>query len=219
MSPDNETQNQTEPPKGVVHRLSLYLRELRKLAADSKVRISSTRLGELLDLNPAQVRKDLSYLGQIGLPGVGYRCVDLIERIQQTLGTHRTWPVALFGCGKIGQALLSYGGFDSQGFHIVAAFDADFEVIGTVHGGIRVESISDAAASIERLGIRLAIIAVPAEQAQATADQLVTAGIQGILNFAPVVLVLPKSVSVVAVDLAIGLEQLAFGVVRQLEND
>ncbi len=206
------------PPKGAVQRLSLYLRELRKSASEGRDRISSTRLGKLLDLKPAQVRKDLSYLGQAGQPGVGYVCQDLIGLIQRTLGTDRKWPVALVGCGKIGQALLGYGGFDPQGFQIVAAFDSDPDIVGTAHGALTVQDVDQVADSIRRQGIRLAIVAVPADAAQATADRLVLAGIEGILNFAPVVLVLPKTVRVVAVDLAIGLEQLVFGVVRQLEN-
>jgi redox-sensing transcriptional repressor len=202
-------------PKAVVNRLSCYLRELQNLLADGIDTVSSSQLGRRLGFTDAQVRKDLAHFGQFGYPGVGYRCHELIDRIKQILGTNRPWPVALVGVGNLGRALLRYKGFEKQGFRVTAAFDADPDKIGRRIEGIPVAALEDLPAAVKELGIRLAIIAVPAHEAQQIADELVSAGVVGILNFAPVALSLPNHVSRVGVDLASELEQLAFAVVNR----
>lgn len=206
----------TEPvPKAVVSRLSLYLRELQHLQRDGSATTSSTQLGKLLGLTDAQVRKDLAYFGQFGYPGIGYRCDELIDKIRQILGTNREWPVVLVGVGNLGRALLGYRGFAHQGFKVVAALDIDAEKAGSLIDGVPVHSLDDLEATVERLGIRLAILAVPGPAAQGVADRLVRAGVVGVLNFAPVTLSLPPEVRTVGVDLAIELEQLAFAVANR----
>ncbi len=205
-------------PKAVVSRLSLYLRELQQLVAREKKTISSSKLGSLLGITDAQVRKDFAYFGQFGYPGVGYRCEELIENIRKILGTDRVWPVALIGCGHLGQALLGYGGFEKQGFRVVVAFDVDDQLVGSKIGEIPVRHLDDLAQWKAELDLHLAILAVPPQAAHAVAERLVESGITGILNFAPVTLNLPKSVSVVGVDLAMELEQLAFAVVKNLNK-
>lgn len=202
-------------PKGVVSRLSLYLRELQQLLRIGKKTISSSNLGKRLGVTDAQVRKDFAYFGQFGYPGIGYRCEELVLEIRRILGTDRTWPVALIGCGNLGQALLGYRGFGKQGFEVVAAFDVDPETVGQIFEGLKVRHLDSMPQTVEQLEIRLAILAVPAKAANQAVDALVSAGITGILNFAPVTLNLPKTVSVVGVDLAMELEQLAFAVVKQ----
>ena len=206
------------PPKAVVHRLSLYLRELQRLQRDGEETISSTQLGRLLGLSDAQVRKDLAYFGQFGYPGVGYRCQELMEQIRRILGTDRRWPVYLVGVGHLGQALLGYKGFGEQGFEIVAAFDIDPRKIGQTLGGVPVLDLQQIGEQVQRTGVRLVVLAVPAAEAQRVAEQLVGAGIHGILNFAPVTLSLPEGVSSVGVDLAIELEQLLFAVMNQIDR-
>lgn len=202
-------------PKAVVSRLSLYLRELQHLIREGSETTSSTQLGRLLGFTDAQVRKDLAYFGQFGYPGIGYRCDELIPAIKRILGTHREWPVALVGIGNLGRALLGYRGFGEQGFRVVAAFDVDPNKVGAVIEGVPVYALSDIAQIVQQYGIRLAIIAVPSAAAQSVADEVVKAGVDGVLNFAPVTISLPKEISTVGVDLAIELEQLAFSVISR----
>ena len=209
----NET-SETQVPKAVVSRLSLYLRELQQIIRAGEETISSTKLGKMLGITDAQVRKDFAYFGQFGYPGIGYRCEQLITEIRRILGTNRMSPVALIGCGNLGQALLGYRGFVRQGFSVVLAFDIDNGVVGKSIEGITVSHFDQLESAIELNGVRLAILAVPADAAQPVADRLVQAGITGILNFAPVTLNLPQAINVIGVDLAIELEQLSFAVVK-----
>ena len=205
-------------PKAVVSRLSLYLRELQVLVRDDKKTISSTKLGRLLGVTDAQVRKDFAYFGQFGYPGIGYRCEELIQEIRGILGTDRMWPAAMIGCGNLGQALLGYRGFQSQGFSVQAAFDIAQEIVGSTFHGLTVHHLDSLPGMVEEKGIQLAILAVPAEVAADVAELLVQSGVFGVLNFAPVTLNLPRSVSEVGVDLAMELEQLAFAVVKKGEK-
>ena len=199
-------------PKAVVSRLSLYLRELQQLLRDEQETISSTQLGKLLGFTDAQVRKDLATFGQFGYPGVGYRCEELTNAIRAILGTTTSWPVALLGVGNLGRALLGYRGFGNQGFRLVAAFDADPSVVGVGTGKgaakIPIYPITELAEQTQRRKIKLALLAVPAHAAQEVADLAVAAGIDGILNFAPITLSLPEQIPCIGVDLAIELEQL-----------
>jgi len=205
-------------PKAVVSRLSLYLRELQHLIRDGHETTSSNQLGRALGFTDAQVRKDLAYFGHFGYPGIGYRCEELISAIRKILGTHQQWSVALIGAGNLGRALLGYRGFQQQGFRVVAAFDSDHHKVGSLIDGVEVFHLDSLPEIAKARQIRLAIIAVPATAAQTVTEQLVAHGIEGILNFAPVTISLPDTVSQVGVDLAIELEQLAFAVAnRQAE--
>jgi redox-sensing transcriptional repressor len=203
-------------PKVVVSRISLYLRELQRLEASGQQTISSGQLGTLLGFSDAQVRKDLGFFGQFGYPGVGYRCDELIRAMRDILGTNHPWPVAMVGVGNLGQALLGYRGFGRQNFSIVAAFDADPAKVGQTIQGITIQPLAELPAAVQAKHIRLGMIVVPAQRAQEAADGLVAAGVDGIVNFAPVTLILPPHVQVVGVDLAIELEQLSFAVTSKL---
>lgn len=202
-------------PNVVVNRLSLYLRELQHLVREGRATISSSQLGKLLGFTDAQVRKDLAYFGHFGHPGIGYRCSELIDEIRSILGTDRQWTVTLVGVGNLGRALLRYRGFAAQGFRVVAAFDVDPRIVGTKVEGIPVHSLDRLAEVIRQQRIQIALITVPAAEAQLVADRLVDAGISGIVNFAPVTISLPNDVSLVGVDLATELEQLAFSVANR----
>src|SRR5687768_16259780 len=201
----DESTPESQVPKAVVSRLSLYLRELQHLVRDGYETTSSTQLGKLLGFTDAQVRKDLAYFGQFGYPGIGYRCGELMKAIKGILGTNQPWPMAIVGLGNLGRALMGYRGFQQQGFQIVAAFDVDPAKVGKFVESIPVHHLDDLSRIVAEHHIRLAIVAVPAASAQKVADALVTAGIEGILNFAPVTLILPKQVRTVGVDLAIEL--------------
>ena len=211
---DKTSKDPVGVPKAVVSRLSLYLRELQHWQREGKETVSSTQLGRLLGFTDAQVRKDLAYFGQFGYPGIGYKCQELIDAIRSILGTDRSWPVALVGCGHLGRALMGYKGFQQQGFDIVAAFDSDPKKIGEPLGEMRIADIKNFLKIADKLSIRLVILSVPATVAQRVAEALVDSGITGILNFAPVTLSLPNHVRVIGVDLAIEFEQLAFAVVK-----
>ena len=202
-------------PKAVVSRLSLYLREIQHLIAAGHATTSSGRLGRQLGFSDAQVRRDLAYFGHFGQPGVGYRCDELVAAIRGILGTDREWKVAMVGVGNLGQALLGYKGFASQGFKVVAAFDIDPTKTGQSVGSVPVYPLDQLEIVVRDQGIELGLLAVPASKAQQAADRLVAAGVTGILNFAPVTLNLPSDVSHVGVDLATELEQLCFSVANR----
>jgi redox-sensing transcriptional repressor len=202
--------SESRPSRAAVTRLSLYLRQLETLLQDGAAKVSSGQLGEALGVGDAQVRKDLALLGNLGQPGIGYPIHELAAAIRRTLGIDREWKVALVGVGNLARALLRYHGFAQQGFRIVALFDSDPEKVGQRLEGLKVQSPAQLPAVVAATGAELGIITVPAEHAQAVADELVSAGIRGILNFAPAILRLPPRVSLVSVDLAVQLEQLAF---------
>jgi redox-sensing transcriptional repressor len=199
-------------PKAVVNRLSLYLRELQHLLRAGQETISSSNLGGLLGFTDAQVRKDLAYFGHFGYPGIGYRCEELIAAIRQILGTDRGWSVAMVGTGNLGRALLGYRGFGHQNFKIVAAFDIDPNKVGGRIESVPIYHLDDLDSIIREHKIKLGMIVVPAPAAQSVADRLIQSGIEGIVNFAPVTLVVPPEISLVGVDLAVELEQLSFAV-------
>ena len=199
-------------PNPAVRRLSLYLRQLESLHRAARTTVSSKQLGESLGLTDAQVRKDLAYFGQFGHPGIGYRVDDLIAQVRRILGTDKTWNVILVGAGNLGRALSAYRGFEAKGFRLIAVFDNDPAKVGRRLGPLTIQPLTELADTIARESVKLAILAVPAEQAQALADQLIDAGVRGLLNFAPVSITVPPQVALNAVDLAVQLEQLSFQV-------
>ncbi len=211
-------------PNPTVKRLSLYLRELEALAAEHRLTLNSRQLGEKLGLTDAQVRKDLACFGQFGHPGIGYRVPELIEKLRQVLGTDRSWRACIVGAGNIGRALMPYTNrFVRKGFAIVAVFDADDRVVGQTIADHRVRPMNDLPRLVRDRDIKLGIIAVPAHAAQEVAERLIEAGVQGILNFAPVRLEVHDAVAVVDIDLSLTLEQLAFqaslGLTGSLDED
>ena len=204
--------SESEPrlSRASVARLSLYLRRLESLLGEGAAKVSSGQLGEPLGVTDAQVRKDLAYLSNLGHPGIGYPTQELIAAIRRALGIDREWAVALVGVGNLARPLLGYHGFQQQGFRIVALFDADPGKIGQRVGGLEIHAPKDLPKVVSSTKAELGVLTVSADAAQEVADALVAAGIRGLLNFAPVVLRLPPGVSLVAVDLAVQLEQLAF---------
>jgi len=205
--------SRTDPvPDPAVRRLSLYLRQLESFSQKGRRTVSSKQLGASLNLTDAQVRKDLAYFGQFGHPGIGYRVDELIAQVKHILGTDKLSNVLLVGAGNLGRALSAYRGFDAKGFRLVAVFDNDSAKVGEQHGDFSVQPMSQLREVIAKQNIRLGIIAVPADVAQEVADQLIAAGIRGLLNFAPISLHVPADVAINAVDLAVQLEQLSFQV-------
>jgi redox-sensing transcriptional repressor len=202
--------SETKLSRASVQRFSLYLRHLERWNQEGQTIVSSSQLGEALGINDAQVRKDLAYLGSLGQPGIGYQTQEVIAAVRQRLGVNRTWSAVVVGVGNLARALLRYRGFAQQGFQFVGLFDSDPQKIGQIVEGLEVFDPEKLPAVIAATKAELAVVAVPAEMAQGVADALVAAGIKGILNFAPLNLRLPPHISLVAVDLAVQLEQLAF---------
>jgi redox-sensing transcriptional repressor len=187
-------------PDIVIRRLPLYLRALIMLGKQGQTITSSHELGSLLDLSPAQIRKDLSYFGEFGKQGMGYEVEFLTSQLKRILQVNHGWEVAVVGVGDLGRALISHSGFRRWKFRVVAVFDKDPHIIGKSLGNLTVRDVSDLHRTISRLAIQLAIIAVPAEEAQTVADSLVEAGVKAILNYAPACLTVPQHVHIQSVD-------------------
>ncbi len=194
----------------VVRRLPVYLRFLNDLSHSDIQTVSSQDLGEKLNLNPAQIRKDLAYFGEFGRKGVGYDVAYLIEKIRQILKLDKTLNVALAGTGNLGRALCNYNRYTEDNMKIVAVFDADPAKIGNKINQMTVQPIDELGQTVHRLGISVGIITVPAIAAQQVADEFVAAGIKGILNFAPIVLKVPEGVRIHYADFTAELLSLAF---------
>ena len=197
-------------PKKAIYRLSIYHRCLQKLKANAVETVSSTTLAKAAGVKPAQLRKDLAYFGQFGTRGLGYPVDILSSTIRETLGREHLQPVILVGAGNLGSALLRYHGFEKEGFEVVAAFDANPEATRARGVTIPVFPDSDLETFIAGNSVKLAILCVPVEFAQAVVNRLVAAGIQGILNFSPIVLEVTPDVTVNNVDLALELEHLSY---------
>jgi redox-sensing transcriptional repressor len=197
--------------RATAQRLSHYLRSLGS-GTRAGGTVSSDELAHAVGVSAAQVRRDLASLGHLGQRGVGYDAAGLAQVLRKTLGIDREWRAGLVGVGNLARALLRHQGFRDQGFHIVALFDNDPAKLGTTVEGLTVEPLPRLPEVVAAKRIELGVLTVPSGPAQAIADALTAAGVRGLLNFAPVLLRTPPNVRVVAVDLAIQLEQLAFQV-------
>jgi len=197
-------------PDVVVLRLPLYIRALTQLLGQRDTVVSSQKLGGLLQMTPAQIRKDLSYFGRFGKQGRGYNVKFLRDELRQILGLDRTWTACLIGVGRLGQAIISYPGFVPEGFHIVSAFDRDSEQIGSTVGGLIVRPMFELDETLRSRDISIAIVAVPAAEAQSVIDLLVETGVAGILNYAPIAPQVPLSVVIRNIDPVLSLQSMTF---------
>ncbi len=202
--------NRPEIPRKTIYRLSVYLRCLQRLKANGIRTVSSEGLSKVAGVKSTQLRKELTYFGQFGTRGVGSDVDQLTHMITDLLGTSSLQPVVLVGIGNLGTALLSYKGFQEQGFEVVAAFDADARRLKDRKLPVPVRGMDELAGVLQAHHVKMAIISVPAVAAQEVANALVQAGITGILNFAPIVLVVPEDVMVSNVNLAMELENLSY---------
>jgi redox-sensing transcriptional repressor len=197
-------------PRKTIYRLSIYLRCLARLKENGISTVSSEALARAAGVKPTQLRKDLAYFGTFGTRGLGYDVGALSKKISDELGTSRLQPVILVGVGNLGLALLSYRGFEKEGFEIVAAFDADPERKRDKQIKQPIYEMRDLPAFVKEQNIKMAILTVPAAVAQEVTNHLVRAGIAGILNFAPIVLTVSEEVMVNNVNVAIELENLSY---------
>jgi redox-sensing transcriptional repressor len=197
-------------PRKTVYRLSIYSRCLARLRENGISTVSSEALAKAAGVKPTQLRKDLAYFGTFGTRGLGYEVNDLSQKISDELGTSHLQPVILVGVGHLGLALVSYRGFEKEGFEIVAAFDTDPTRRRDKKIQQPILGISEMPAFIAEHNVKMAILSVPAAVAQEAANVLIKCGVMGILNFAPIVLAVPEDVMVNNVNLAIELENLSY---------
>ncbi len=205
-------------PEATVARLPDYLRILGEQADLEIERISSDRLAELAGVNAAKVRKDLSYLGSYGTRGVGYEVAYLVYQIRRELGLTHDWNVVIVGAGNLGQALAGYVGFGLRGFPVAGVVDIDPAKVGTVLGGVRVRHIDELAQIVQSKRVSIGVVATSPTAAQEAAELLVKAGVTSILNFAPVVLNVPRSIEVRKVDLSVELQILSYHEQRRADG-
>ena len=204
--------------ESTIHRLSLYFRVLTVLEKENRETVSSKELAKREKLTPAQVRKDLSFFGSFGTRGLGYPVNELKQQISEILGLNRSWNVALIGVGNIGSALVGYKEFQRQGFQIRMIFDNDQRKIGSNHQGIMVSDVKNISQELKLNNIEIVIIAVPATVAQYIVDEVVSAGIKAILNFAPANLKVPDDVFLRNENMSMELEYLSFALLNLLNG-
>jgi len=183
-------------PIPTLERLATYLRFLIDLEASQVETISSTDVEKQTGINAAQFRKDLSYFGEFGKPGVGYNVLELQARIARILKIDQLQPIIVIGAGNLGSALIGYPGLREHKFHIAAAFDRDPAKIGRPQGDLIIQDEADLRRINTEVGARIAILAVPASAAQSVADTAILAGVRVILNFAPIILKVPERIVV-----------------------
>ena len=202
--------NDRNIPHIVVSRLPRYLQALEHMLHDGIHTTSSQELGDMIGISAAQIRKDLSQFGEFGKQGKGYGVSFLVEQLQQILNVNRYWEIALVGAGNLGHAIAHYQDFNRHGFNVTMIYDSDPALIGTQIGSYIVQDAATMVEEIRKAGIKVGMITVPAISAQAVADELVKAGVQAILNYAPINLNVPEGVYVQYIDPIIYLQRMTY---------
>ncbi|MBN1347638.1 MAG: redox-sensing transcriptional repressor Rex [Phycisphaerae bacterium] len=200
----------TEISDKTIHRLSVYLRILKRLASSNGKYVFSHELAALSGFNAAQVRRDVMVIGSEGKPKRGYQVALLADRIERFLDSPEGMAVALVGIGNAGRAIISFFPSQSSRLSIAAAFDTDPYKVNRVINGCRCWPVTDLGRVVSDKSILIAIVAVPAKEAQAVTDKLVAAGVRGLLNFAPVTLRVPPHVYVEDLDITVSLQKVAY---------
>jgi redox-sensing transcriptional repressor len=199
-----------EIPEVVINRLPVYARALAALHDAGETVVSSQALGEQLDVTPAQIRKDLSYFGRFGKQGRGYNVPGLLAKLREILGLDRRWRVIIVGVGRLGQAIVEYGGFEPQGFQIVAAFDSNRELVGKTVGGQVICHTDELDSFLKTERVDIGVVAVPAAVAQEVVNRLVAGGIKAILNYAPTTAHVPGQVSIRHIDPVLEMQSMTY---------
>lgn len=197
-------------PEPTIARIALYLRCLRAARAEGAQTLSSADIEARTGISSGQVRKDLSYFGEFGKPGLGYGVAPLVDRLARILRMDQVQPAMLVGAGNLGTALAGYTGFQSGDFRLAAIFDSDPAKISTHLGDLEIQDIARMAEVNAALGIRVGIISTPGPAAQSVADRMVASGVRAILNFAPARVAVPPGTVVRNVDLTQELQVLCY---------
>lgn len=203
-------------PEITIQRLSIYLRALKKFTDEGI--LSSQGLARLVGTTAAQVRKDLAYFGEFGIPGQGYNIGKLKQEIRHILALTQEWRLALVGAGKLGTALLAYPGFKREEFKIIAVFDNDPKKIGKKVEGITIEPVEKITDILLEYEVKIGILTTPADVAQSVVDKMIEGGVRGILNFAPVHLKIPEKIKLKNVDLSMELEALSYFLAKEAKH-
>jgi redox-sensing transcriptional repressor len=201
--------------ESTVRRLSIYLSFLEEIQEGGATTTSSDDLAKLGGTTSAQVRKDLSFFGSFGKRGLGYSVPELTTALREILGLGKKWRVCIIGAGKIGAALARYEGFRERGFNVTALYDSDPAKVGHRSGHIVIRDTKNLEQDVEAHRFDIAVITVPAENAQAIVDRLVKAGLKAILSFAPTQLTVPDDVELRTVNMAMELEGLTFALTNR----
>lgn len=197
-------------PQPTIERMSAYLQCVRGMSQDGVSTASSSEIANRTGINAAQFRKDLSYFGEFGTPGLGYDVAELEAHLSRIMGLDARRDVLLVGAGNLGAALSSYMGFSERGFRVVAIFDSDAEKVGRTLAGQTVRHIDELTRANAGLQAPVGIVAVPRVAAQEVVDKLVAAGVQAILNFAPTSILVRPGIAVRNVDLSSEMEVLSY---------
>ncbi len=197
-------------PDIVIGRMPLYLRSLQHMQEEGRFVTSSQELGERLGVSAAQIRKDLSHFGEFGKQGTGYQIDFLIKQILNILNLEDEWGVIIVGAGDVGSAVARYRGFSNRGFQVKMIFDSDPKKIGHEVGGFAIQDISTLIDVVRKTGLKIAMITVPAPEAQSVTDLCVQAGVKAILNYAPISLNVPPGVHVQYIDPAVHLQRMTY---------
>ena len=196
-------------PEIVIIRLPLYVRTLNELKLLNQTTVSSQHLGNLLQTTPAQIRKDFSHFGKFGKQGRGYNIDYLLDELRKILNLNQKWNTCVVGIGNLGQAVINYQGFKNEGYLIKAAFDISLPA-RLDNKDIVIKTISDMKNTIKELNIKIAIVTVPAPDAQGVIDRLIESGIKAILNYTPTKPVLPKNIVCRNIDPVLSLQSMSY---------
>ncbi len=202
--------NAEKIPDIIIGRLPVYLRALQRMADSGLKTTSSQELGEHVGISAAQIRKDISQFGEFGKQGTGYSIQFLLDKLRGILKVDRIWDVVLIGAGDMGHALANYQGFTNRGFRIVMIFDNDKEKVGQNIGEYKIEDADQMIEKVKTMGVKMAMLTVPAPAAQGVADKLIQAGVRAILNYAPISLNVPNNVKVQYIDPATHLQRMTY---------
>jgi redox-sensing transcriptional repressor len=197
-------------PDIVIGRLPIYLRTLVHLLDEGQEITASKDLAERLGISSAQIRKDLSHFGEFGKQGMGYDIAYLRDQLRSILQVDRQWDVALVGAGDLGHAIAHYGGFVGRGFRVACVFDSNRQKIGRRLGRFEICDAANMAEKLREMGIRIAIVAVPAGAAQSVVDGLVQGGVKAILCYAPITVMVPPDVRVQYIDPVVHLQRMTY---------
>ena len=208
--PASQPGSQGAVPEVVVMRLPQYIRILSSLLIDGAEMVSSQQLGQVLQVTPAQIRKDLSYFGRFGKQGRGYSVRHLLAELKEILGLSRQWNVCLVGVGRLGKAILSYPGFAPEGFRIEAAFDSNRRMVGRTIAGLKIQSMNELDETVVDRRIAIGIVAVPSQDTQGVIDRLVECGVKAILNYAPTSPQAQEGVNIRNIDPVLSLQTMTF---------
>ena len=197
-------------PEVVVQRIPIYIRILQEELKHGNTVISSKNLGKRLQMSSAQIRKDLSYFGKFGKQGQGYPIEFLVEKLKIVVGLGQKWNACIVGTGRLGQAIINYPGFSPEGFKIVAAFDSNNIKLDSSADSIPILGMESLSKTIKQKSINVAIVSVPALEAQNVIDLLVIEGIKGILNYAPISPKVPNGVIIRNIDPILSLQSMTY---------